>query len=505
MRRVSFAASPLCACGLLAAACLAGSPPEPRSAQLPRLFPDYIGVTLPPNIAPLNFRIQEPAAAYRVEMRSTKGPGIVIASPDPAIRIPPKAWAGLLRANPGQPLYWDISAQAASAGWTRFATVTNHIAREEIDGWLAYRLLKPIFNYYTHLGIYQRNLESFDRKPILEKDKYGEGCLNCHTPLNRSPNTFAFDLRAHDRKSPMILVVSNQAARVEKTMGYLAWHPSGRLLAFSANKLSLFFHTCGETQDVYDGKSDLGIYDLVSNTFVFPPAIATPDRNETWPAWSPDGRHLYFSSALPLPREKLLHIRYDLMRVSFDIQTGQWGQPELMISAAETGLSACQPKISPDGRLLLVTLCKYGSFPIHQPNSDLYVMDLATRKVRRPEINSEQADTWHCWSSNSRWVVFSSKRIDGLFARPHFSYVDEHGEFHKPFVLPQEDPTFYGFCLNTFNVPELMQGPVTVKERDLVGAIVKPRKVLTPQGPAGPASPGSQPGPDQSGYPHVRE
>jgi hypothetical protein len=491
---------------MMCAACLAGSKLELQAAELPRLFPDYVGVTGPPNIAPLNFSIQEPGASYRVELRSINGPPIAISSPNPAIRVPPKAWASLLRANPGQPFYWDISAQTASSGWSRFATVTNHIAREEIDGWLAYRLLKPIFNYYTHLGIYQRNLESFDEKLILANDEFDEGCLNCHTPLNRSPNTFAFNIRAHGGKSPMILAISNQAARVERTMGYLAWHPSGRLLAFSANKFSSLFHTRGETQEVYDANSDLGIYYINSNTVVFPPAISAPDRNETWPTWSADGRYLYFSSATPQPVEKLLLVRYDLMRVSFDLQTGQWGQPELMVSAAETGLSVCQPTISPDGRFLLVTLCKYGNFPIHQSNSDLYVMDLATRKLRRLEINSERADTWHSWSSNSRWVVFSSKRIDGLLARPHFSYVDDHGQFHKPSVLPQEDPTFYGFCLNTFNVPELVQGPVTVKERDLARAIVEPRKVRTPHGgPAEPSSPGSQPGQDQSGHPYVRE
>ena len=193
---------------LLAAACVTRDPLELRAVELPRLFPDYIGVTLPPNIAPLNFKIQEPAAAYRVELRSTKGPPIVISSPNPTIRIPPKAWASLLRANLGQPFYWDISARATSSGWMRFATVTNQIAREEIDGWLAYRLLKPIFNYYTHLGIYQRNLASFDQRLILEQDEYNDSCLNCHTPLNRSPNTFAFNIRASGGKNPMILVIS---------------------------------------------------------------------------------------------------------------------------------------------------------------------------------------------------------------------------------------------------------------------------------------------------------
>ncbi len=486
---------------LLAAAGLAGSPVPLRAAEPPRLFPDYVGVTLPPNMAPLNFRIQEPAAAYRVELRSTQGPPIVIASANPAIRIPPKAWASLLRANPGQPFYWDISARAGSSAWTRFATVTNQIAREAIDGWLAYRLLKPTFNYYTHLGIYQRNLASFDQRLIVEQDKYNDSCLNCHTPLNQSPSTFAFNTRTDAGKNAMILVVSNQPARVDRTMGYLAWHPSGQLLAFSANKLSLLFHTQGETREVHDASSDLGIYRLDSNTIVFPPAIAAPDRNETWPAWSPDGKYLYFSSAVPQPLPKLRLLRYDLMRVGFDLPTGQWGQPELMISAAETGRSVCQPKVSPDGRFLLVTLCKNGSFPIFKADSDLYVMNLATRALRRLAINSDQADTWHSWSSNSRWVVFSSKRIDGFFARPHFSYVDEHGEFHKPFVLPQEDPAFYGFCLKTFNVPEFMQGPVTLKRRDLARTVVEPRKVLLPQGPARPPAAGSPPAPAPSGYP----
>lgn len=492
------------ACYLVVAACLGGGLCAPVPAPLPRLFPDYVGVTIPPNIAPLNFRIQEPATSYRVELRSTQGSAIEISGSSPVIRIPPGEWARLLRANAGEPLYWDISARTGVSGLTRFATVTNQIAREEIDGWLVYRLHKPIFNYYTHLGIYQRNLESFEQKRILDKDKFN-GCLNCHTPLDRSPKTFAFNVRAVEGKSPMILVRSNQPVRIEKPMGYLAWHPSGRLLAFSANKFVLFFHTWGETQDIYDANSDLGLYYLETNSFAFPSPIATPDRNETWPAWSPDGRHLYFSSAARQPREEFRKIRYDLMRVSYDLQTGQWGQPELMISAAQTGRSVCQPKVSPDGRWLLVTLSSYGNFPIHLPDSDLYLMDLATRELRRAEINSDQADTWHSWSSNSSWLVFSSKRLDGLFTRPHFSYLDERGRFHKPFVLPQENPGFYGFCLDTFNAPELMHGPVTVRERDLARTIVQAQDALTPQGPAGPPSAGYQPAQVHTGDVPARE
>jgi len=497
----------LWACWLLAAASFNPMPIEARAAQLqlPRLFPDYAGVTVPPNIAPLNCRILEPATACRVEMRSTHGPPITVSSPDRVIRIPPKAWASLLRANPGQPLYWDIAANTAGAGWTQFATLTNWIARAESDGWRVYSRQTPFFNYYTQLSIDQRDLASFREDRILEKGTL-DGCFNCHTPLSRSPESFALNLRAWAGQCPTLLVISNQVARVDKTMGYLAWHPSGTLLAFSANKFFLFFHSRphGETRDVYDASSDLGVYRLDSNTVVFPPPIAASDRNETWPAWAPDGRFLYFCSAGPQPRERFSAIRYDLMRASFDLETGEWGQPETVLSAAEAGLSICQPNVSPDGRWLLATVARYGSFPIHDSTSDLHVMDLAGRTWRRLAINSDEADTWHSWSGNSRWVVFSTKRWDGLFARPHFSYVSERGEFHKPFVLPQEDPAFYGFCLDTFNVPEFMRGPVSLEERDLVRAILKPSRVLTPLGPSGPTSPASLPGEDHSGYPPAR-
>jgi Tol biopolymer transport system component len=225
----------------------------------------------------------------------------------------------------------------------------------------------------------------------------------------------------------------------------------------------------------------LGVFWVDSNVVVSPPPVALPKRNETWPAWSPDGRHLYYCATDPVPVERFREVRYDLMRVSFDLERNQWGEPEVMVSARETGLSATQPKVSPDGRFVLFCLSRYGNFPVYQPSSDLHLLDLKTRRQQRLDINSEQADSWHSWSSNSRWVVFSSKRLDGLFARPFFSYVDEQGRFHKPFVLPQADPTFYNACLNTFNVPEFVLGPVTVTQDALARAVVNPVKVLVPK------------------------
>ena len=70
-------------------------------------------------------------------------------------------------------------------------------------------------------------------------------------------------------------------------------------------------------------------------------------------------------------------------------------------------------------------------------------------------LNSDMTDSYHCWSSNGRWVAFSSKRIDGLTARLFISHIDENGNAGKPFILPQHDPELYQRMLKSFNVPEL--------------------------------------------------
>jgi hypothetical protein len=113
----------------------------------------------------------------------------------------------------------------------------------------------------------------------------------------------------------------------------------------------------------------------------------------------------------------------------------------------------------------------YGCFPIHQASADLYMMDLTTRQYKRLGINSDRTESWHSWSSNSRWLVFSSKRLDGLQARPYFSYVDAEGETHKPFLLPQGDPDFYDGFLRTYNLPELIGDPIRVRGEGIAGVI----------------------------------
>jgi dipeptidyl aminopeptidase/acylaminoacyl peptidase len=467
--------------GDLPADCLAAQ-------RLPRIRPDYSATVIPPNIAPLNFVVEEPGVEYRVRIHGAAGQDILIASAGPIVIIPPRPWRELLGQNRGGRIVLDVYVKGEDGRWSRFDSIENGVAREKIDSHLVYRLLGPVCGFYRNMGIYQRNLENYDESPILTNDKSG-GCLNCHSfPKNR-PDTFSFQVRpGRDRKTEagMIVVRDGHAFRLKtqskaapKPPSYTSWHPSGSLAAFSMIQPTLCIHGAGaEIRDEFDFQSDLAAVNVKTGAISTSPAIADPARMDTFPGWSADGKTLYFVSARPLWNqhrplllEDIKKVMYDLMRVRYDIEKDTWGQPETLLSAADTGLSITEPRASPDGRYLLFCMSDHGCFPVYQSSSDLYLMELASGKHRRLQCNSRQSESWHCWSSNSRWIVFSSKRDNSLLARPYFSYLDAEGREHKPFVLPQKAPTFYDTWLRTYNVPELVTGAVTVPQAELVRAV----------------------------------
>ena len=114
----------------------------------------------------------------------------------------------------------------------------------------------------------------------------------------------------------------------------------------------------------------------------------------------------------------------------------------------------------------------YGNFSIWHPEADLAMIDLKTGRVRRlNEVNSLNVESFHTWSSTGRWIVFSSKRMDGGWARPYFAHFDKRtGRFTKPFVLPQESPSFYDTFMKTYNLPELITSPVG-NQKELIEAL----------------------------------
>ncbi|MBN1516647.1 PD40 domain-containing protein [Candidatus Sumerlaeota bacterium] len=456
-----------------------GSPAD----RLPKIHPDYSDVVIPPNIAPLNFYIDEAGDSYHVKIHSQTGDPIEIHSNQPSIEIPLGQWKGLLSANRGQKLYIDIAITDTANNQRRFKTIENEIANDEIDPFLAYRKLNLCL-IWRDMGLFQRNLENFDETIVLHNYSYNYGCANCHTFYNNDPRHMTLQVRSTLYGTPMLLVdgdeVEPKAVKGEATSGkanFVAWHPNGEIIAVSDNKFSMMIHTTGqECRDVFDAAGDVDLYFVKTGKVVSESQISQPDRIETFPEWSRDGKYLYFCSAPQLPLDRYAEVIYDLMRIAYNVESGEWGELETVLTSEEVKGSVVQPRFSPDGRFLLFNAAQYSDFPVDKAKSDLHMLDVETGGHRKLSISSERNDSWHSWSSNSRWIAFSSRRIDGRFTRPFFSYVDENGEAHKPFVLPQQDPAYYDSLTRAIQVPELITGPIPVKGRQFIKAMKDNKK-----------------------------
>ncbi|MDI9433659.1 MAG: hypothetical protein QM570_18245 [Planctomycetota bacterium] len=483
----------------------------PHAGRPARIHPDYSGVVAPPNIAPLNFVVQEDGRSYFVRIAPERGEAIEIASRTGKIVIPERPWRRLLDANAGGSVRVEICVQADDGTWTRFEPIVNRIATEPIDDVLVYRKLHPGAGAWGRIGIYQRDLRGFRESLVLDNRYFGNGCVNCHTFCNNRPDTMLLSTRSSEYGSAVLLIQDGDVRKVGTKFTYTTWHPSGKVAAYSVNAVSQFFHSSGhEVRDVVDLDSHLAYYVVDAGVSKTAPDIARKDRLETYPAWSPDGRYLYFCSApLTWSQRNVIpkdydQIKYDLMRISYDVERDEWGPLETVLAAEDTGRSILLPRISPDGRWLAFCMCDYGCFPVYRADSDLYVIDLEAavqtgRYEYRPlaAANSEQSESWHSWSSNSRWLAFSSKRDSAPFTRTYLAYVDADGNAHKPVLLPQKDPTFYDSYLRTYSVPELATEPIRTTKETLARVIrgsesvtvIPPITMATPQAGTTPPQP----------------
>lgn len=470
-----------------------------ESSELPPMYPDYIDVTIPKNIAPLNFMV-----------RGANAVGISIngetyeTDEGSKMTFDEDEWKKLLAENAGKDI--EVKVYAENDGkWTGYKPFKWTVANDTIDPILTYRLIEPDYEVWNHLQIQERNITNFDTKQLGDWKLQENRCMNCHGFSNRDPQLSMMYVRGegggailndHGKLRKLNLKTSPAPSKggemvpdMVSSSVYYGFSPSGRYLTFSTNVIIPAFHaTPGKRLEVYDTKSDVYVADLKEHKIFFSPLLADTTKLETFPTFSPDGKYIYYCVAdrKGLYGSDLKGLQYSLVRIPFDESTGSIGtnvdtlvnanQPSAVrhpsFGGAGGGSSVCHPRISPDGHYLIYTVANYGTFPIWHPEADLRMMDLQTGRIDSLDIvNSDKSDTYHSWSSNSRWLVFASKRDDGLYGKPYFCYIDSHGKAHKPFVLPQKDPEFYDNNLKSFNVPELGRGEVPFNAIDVERAM----------------------------------
>lgn len=524
---------------------IACSPSVPDSFvevdALPAIYPDYINVTVPVNIAPLHFHIDCEAEAADFVTRFTAGAEEwAIEGED--VRPGFKRWqqmkAAALKAN-GQ-ITIEVFIQQ-DGQWQRRKPFSITISKDSIDPYISYRLISPSYVTYEDLTINQRCLENFEESLIygnmINSDEENGQCINCHHAQWYNPNRVQFHVRqylggtviAYDDKLQKINLKTDSTISAGV---YPTWHPTKPWIVYSTNSTGQSFHTRDAQKiEVQDTKSNLIFYNLETNE-VTPITRDTTDL-DCFPFWSPDGKYIYYVSChwerrdtLQMDFEFIKHykdVQYNLYRKPFDEKTLTFGPRELMYDAIARNRSVTLPRVSPDGRWLMFTEGQFGVFHIWHSDADLFLMDLTQAEPTEPtlvtrfntknlpdeyyaqtknnveldnivdslneaqgaqhalpasihniqELNSRDVESWHCWSSNGAWVIFSSRRDDGNFTRPFIAHHDGNGHFARPFELPQDNPQYHRQFMRSYNIPEFLSGPVTIKPQEFATIIKK--------------------------------
>ena len=431
---------------------------------LPPIYPDYCNVTIPENIAPLNFLLRADCEAIEVKA----GELVLNASGNEAV-FDIDDWKTLMQQSSGKEIEVTITA-LVNGTWKQYKSFRWQVVGDRVDPYLTYRLIEPDYEIWNHVQIQQRCVENFEVNALGHYEQLENRCMNCHTYANQDPQLSMMYVRG-----PGGGAILNSNGELQKLnipgSVYFGFSPTGRYITYSTQKIIPAFHSLASKRlEVYDAASNVFVADMQEHRVISSPLLSDSLKFETFPTFSPNGKYIYYCAAdtVNLPRD-IKNLQYSLVRIPFDETTGTIGtQVDTLFSQR----SVCHPRISPDGRYLLYTVADYGTFPIWHPEADLQMMNLQTGAIDSLSIaNSEKSDTYHAWSSNSRWFVFASKRDDGLYGKPYFCYVDKQGKVHKPFCLPQQHPTFYDNNLKSFNAPELGKGKVPFDVNDVAKAM----------------------------------
>ena len=455
-------------------------------------IPDYDGVTLPCNIAPTNFYIEEDGEDYVVRVYSSRSDREIVVA-GPSVEYPIGDWHDLLADSKGDTVFTDIYVKAGGV-WYCYNTQKCIIA-EDADPYVTYRLIEPSYAEYGDLTLHERDITNFDERVLYSNkmiNNAGEKqCVNCHVPQNYNrEGRSTFHVR--QAKGGTIFLNGSELDKVnlktDSTLSpgvYAAWHPHLNMVAFSVNTTGQMFHTNDlQKVEVLDFASDIILYDVDENK-VYEVVNGVSDFG-TFPAWSPDGETLYYASAHfeqstdNVQRdvvEQYRSLHYNIYSRKFNAVKRTFGPEAKVLDADSLDKSAAFPRVSPDGRYLLVSMGDFGQFHIWHKSSDLYVKDLVTGDLfPLEEVNTGNSESYHTWSSNGRWILFTTRRDDSNYTRLYMAHFDLEGRVGTPFLLPQKDPLHDMELLKSYNVPEWMTHPVAYDLLEITNAVTKEAK-----------------------------
>lgn len=441
----------------------------------PSIYPDYIGVTIPADIAPMNFNIKgDTVDVVDVVAKGSKGGELHVSGEWADFDV--EDWHQLTEQNIGGSISFTVSTRK-DGKWKQYQDFQMMVSPYRLDDYgLTYRRIAPGYEVGGDIGIYQRDIHSFDETAIMTETALPGRCFNCHTANRTDARQLTCQIRGEGggtliMKDDKQQWIDTKTDSTKAAGSYAYWHPEGNYVAYAANAVhQCFFVGTYKPIEVYHDFSNIVVLDTRNNQLVTDSKLMTPDWLEIFPAFSADGNTLYYSTskACRVPAE-YLKVKCSLVSIPFDAKTGKFGEKvDTLLNGPKTNMSYVLARPSYDGKWLMYTRCSRSNFPIVQPDADLWMMNLKTRQTYPlTAVNSKMSESYHNWSCNSHWFVFASKRGNGNYTRLYISSIDDQGKATKPFLLPQRNPwKYYHGLFDAYNVPDFTKTKVELDMKE---------------------------------------
>ena len=305
-------------------ALLAACTPTPENVQksdaLPPIYPDYCDVTIPENIAPLNFLLRGDYDAVEVKVGD-----ITLNAGGNEVVFDIDEWKALMKASVGQTLNVTVTA-LINGQWTEYKTFRWQVVKDKVDPYLTYRLIEPDYEIWNHVQIQQRCVENYDVNALGHYEQLENRCMNCHTYGSQNPELSMMYVRG-----PGGGAILNRNGELSKLSipgsVYFGFSPTGRYITYSTQNIIPAFHSDPSKRlEVYDASSNVFVADMEEHRIISSPLLSDSLKFETFPTFSPDGKYIYYCAAdtVSLPVD-IRQLQYSLVRIPFDEKTGTIG------------------------------------------------------------------------------------------------------------------------------------------------------------------------------------
>lgn len=472
--------------------CSDGIPDKFSNSNDPfKIYPDYRDVCVPINVAPLNFKIDGKDGKTVCRAASDDVAPLVVSGKNGEVRFPITKWKNFINeAVQGRntaKVVIDVWYKERER-WKKFPSFEITVVNDSIDRYVTCRLIEPSYTMTGEIGLFEFDVETGKSKQFVGVGKFdtdykyiGHKCMNCHTSQVGNPKNKVFHHRSNN--GGMVVTHNGETKIVDTKVGdmpasavYERWHPTLPLIVFSDNVVRQAFPSLGRCKiEVFDYYSDILIYDIEKNMVEY--VLKTRDTMETYPTWSPDGKYLYYcqTDSMGYGQENPYEGRlYDLYRIPFNTETRTFGKPEAVYKPSAIQHSVAKPSVSADGRYVAMTQSSFGAYHYFHQDADVVVYDLQDSLVLDVDVvNSHRPEGYVLWSSTGRWLMVSSRRDDGNYARLYFSYFDKEGKVHKPFQLPHEDPLYDLYLLKSYNCPDICRESVEYTQQSVSKMLYK--------------------------------